>query len=81
MSPVPILPATPVHSSNLKSVGYDAQTQHLQVNFKSGETYDYFNVPPPAHQVLMFAKSKGKFLDDAIRPRFRHVRHPRPGFI
>ena len=59
-------------------VGYDAKTQHLQVNFKSGETYDYFNVPPPAHQELMFAKSKGKFLDDVIRPRFRHVRHPRP---
>jgi len=78
MNPFPLLQSTPVKSSNLKSVGYDPKAEHLQVAFKSGETYDYFNVPPMVHQGLMFAKSKGKFLDDSIKPRFRHLRHPRP---
>ena len=74
MTPVPLIPSTPVKSSNLKSVGYDMQTQHLQVTFRSGDTYDYFNVPPAAHMGLMSAKSKGKFLDEAVKPRFRHIR-------
>ena len=68
----PLLPQTPVKSSNLKSVGYDPQSLHLQVTFNSGETYDYFGVPPQAHTAFLSAKSKGTFFDNAIKKRFRH---------
>jgi hypothetical protein len=36
---------TPVSSSALRSVGYDPQTQTLEIEFNSAEVYQYFNVP------------------------------------
>lgn len=71
---LPQIPQVNVKSSNLKSVGYDKATGHMQVTFHSGDTYDYLNVPPSAHGHLMAAKSKGKFLDDGIKTRFRHIK-------
>ena len=35
----------PVSSSNIASLGYDAATQTLQVEFLSGSIYQYFDVP------------------------------------
>jgi len=35
----------PVSSSMIKSVGYDADTQKLHVQFKSGKTREYDDVP------------------------------------
>ena len=72
----PKLPLSPVQSSNLKACAYDNISQHLQVQFKDGSTYDYPNVPPAAYQGLIASRSKGKFFDEAIRPRFRSFKRP-----
>lgn len=56
----------PVSSSNLASVGYDATSQTLRIQFKSG-TYDYFGVPSHIHQGLMNASSKGTYHDTYIK--------------
>ncbi len=58
----------PVRSSNLYSVGYDNGTMRIQ--FRSGRTYAYFNVPPNIHQGLMAAISHGSYFHAYIKGRY-----------
>ena len=50
-----------VASSTILSVGYDPASETLEVEFKSGGTYQYYNVPQAVHQQFMASDSKGKF--------------------
>lgn len=45
-------PLTPVDSSNVAAVGYDEAARELHVQFRSGQTYRYFDVPPDVHAAL-----------------------------
>lgn len=56
-----------VKSSNIKSIGYDADTETLEVAFNSGSVYRYFNVPAQLHKRLMSAESKGGFFNINIK--------------
>ena len=48
------IPRTPVEgSSTIKSVGHDAGTNHLDVEFHSGAVYRYANVPADVHAKLL----------------------------
>ncbi|KAA9130363.1 KTSC domain-containing protein [Microbacterium caowuchunii] len=67
----------PVESSALASVGYDAATGVLEIEFTSGEVYRYFAVPPSAHRGLLAADSRGRFFRDCIRERYPTERVPR----
>jgi hypothetical protein len=58
---------TPVSSSNLRSVGYAADQQTLEVEFHSGHIYQYFNVPADVYRGLMCAASHGRFFDAHIK--------------
>ena len=58
---------TPVQSSNLESVGYDAATATLEVAFLNGSIYQYFNVPASVYEGLMTAPSHGHFLDVYVK--------------
>lgn len=58
---------TPVESSNLAAVGYDAKTCALTVQFKSGATHRYDDVPPEKHQALIAADSIGSHFHANIR--------------
>ena len=62
----------PVSSSNIRSIGYDAQSATLEVEFDSAEVYQYFNVPEHLYQSLINASSKGKFLNDYIGYSYRY---------
>jgi len=62
----------PVSSSNIRSIGYDFQSGTLEVEFYSGNIYQYFNVPEHLYQGLMNAASKGQFLNDYIRHSYRY---------
>jgi hypothetical protein len=64
----------PVSSSNLASVGYDSETQTLRVEFNSGGIYEYYNVPEAEYQGLMNASSKGSYLHQNIRDRYRFTK-------
>ena len=64
----------PVKSSNIKSVGYDEGTKTLEIEFTSGEVYQYLNVPAAVHQALMRAASHGKYLNQNIKDKYR-VKH------
>ena len=41
---------TPVESSMIQAVGYDAKTHTLEVLFNSGRTYCYEDVPPKVYK-------------------------------
>jgi hypothetical protein len=64
----------PVSSSNIVSVGYDADSQTLEIEFSGGATYQYFQVPPNIYEEFMHASSKGKYHHQAIKSRFRSSR-------
>ena len=68
------IPRTAVESSNLKSVGYDAASKTLEVEFNHGGIYRYLNVPPATHKALMKSESKGNFFNANIRRKFRFQR-------
>lgn len=47
----------PVDSSNIASIGYDAEDKTLEVEFNDGGIYRYYDVPPSVHERLMSASS------------------------
>lgn len=61
---------SPVASSNVNSVGYDAGSKVLRVKFNSGGLYEYMGVPPEAYSELMGAESVGRFLNQQIKPMY-----------
>lgn len=62
---------TPVVSSNLASVGYDADSMTLEVEFLSGSVYQYFDVPASEFQQLLSAASVGRYFCQFIRDSYR----------
>lgn len=64
----------PVSSSNVAAVGYDPNTQTLQVEFNSGSIYQYFDVPQTIYEALISAESKGKFLNAQIKGYYRYAK-------
>lgn len=65
-----------VVSSNIKSVGYNDDTQDLLVVFHSGKAYIYSGVDQGTHQSFMAASSHGNFLNAQIKPRFKVTPYP-----
>lgn len=55
-----------VDSSNLASVGYDAENQILEIEFNHGGVYQYYNVPKSIYGGLMNASSHGQYFDRKI---------------
>ena len=58
---------TPVNSSNLASVGYDASSQTLEIEFLHGGIYQYYDVPLTVYESLMSASSHGTYFDKSIK--------------
>jgi len=63
---------TQVNSSNIQSIGYDVQSTTLEVEFTSGDVYQYFDVPDFLYQQFLNASSHGQFLNDNIRYNYRY---------
>lgn len=61
----------PVTSSNIASIGYDEEAQTLEVEFLTGDTYQYFDVPRSVYQELMSAASHGRYLNQYIKGKYR----------
>jgi hypothetical protein len=59
-----------VNSSNLVSVGYDPQSETLEVEFKKTGIYQYLNVPQFMYERLMQADSIGRFFNAEIKNAF-----------
>lgn len=60
-----------VSSSNIHSVGYEPTSRELEIEFSNGAVYMYLNVPESVHTALMHSSSKGHYLNENIKNRFR----------
>ena len=65
---------TPVTSSNVVAVGYDVNTMTLEVEFKHGSIYEYFDVPEVVYQEFMTADSVGTYLNQNIKKNHRYTK-------
>ncbi len=63
-----------VYSSNLASVGYEAISQILEVEFRNGAVYRYFNVPVYEWRSLMQASSHGRYFTTQIKGHYRYTK-------
>ena len=61
-----------VESSNLASIGYDAENEILEVEFKHGGIYQYFDVSESVYEELMNADSHGKYFSANIRNDYEY---------
>jgi len=61
-----------VSSSNLASIGYDADNEILEVEFNHGGVYQYFDVPQDVYQELMDASSHGVYFSANIRNDYEY---------
>jgi len=60
-----------VTSSNVESIGYDIGSETLEIEFKNGATYQYFDVP---ENELEHADSVGGYLASRIKGTYRYSR-------
>jgi hypothetical protein len=63
-----------VTSSNLQSIGYDPDAQIMEIEFKSGGTYQYSSVPEHEHTGIMNAESHGRYFHANIKDRYPYTK-------
>lgn len=61
-----------VSSSNIASIGYDVDSQTLEIGFLDGSVYQYFDIPEQVHQDLMSASSHGQYLAKNIKGGYKY---------
>jgi len=61
-----------VSSSNIASIGYDADSETLEIEFLNGGVYQYFDVPEREYESLMAAGSHGSYLARSIKGTYRY---------
>ncbi len=61
----------PVSSSAISSVGYDPETQKMQIKFKQGRIYSFCRVPQHVFNGLLSASSKGEYYSTYIRDKYQ----------
>lgn len=59
-----------VSSSSVTSIGYDADTETLEVEFVTGRVYSYRGVEEEVHEAFMSAPSKGQFFNEHIKDAY-----------
>ena len=61
-------------SSNISRFRYDDVYQILEVEFKNGGVYQYFDVPGGVFDQMQTALSKGQFLAQNVKGHYRYAR-------
>jgi hypothetical protein len=63
-----------VESSNISSIGFDEDSNTLEIEFHNGAVYQYFDVPLNVYEGIRDADSKGKYFAQHIKGYFRFVK-------
>ncbi|PUE56401.1 KTSC domain-containing protein [Limnohabitans sp. 2KL-17] len=63
-----------ISSSNIAAVGYDEDSQTLQVEFNNGTRYQYFDVPEQVFIELKNAGSPGGYFASSVKGVYRFSR-------
>ncbi len=61
-------------SSNIAGFDYDHSSSILIVEFKNGGRYNYYDVPEVIFEQMKAAPSKGQFLAQNIKGKYRYAR-------
>lgn len=61
-------------SSNIARYLYNPKEHVLTVEFRNGGTYDYYDVPQAVFDHMKAAPSKGQFLAQNVKGRYRYAR-------
>lgn len=61
-----------VQSTLLASAAYIPERTLLELEFRDGALYHFFDVPPECFRKLMDATSKGSYFNRCIRNRFQY---------
>jgi len=64
------IPMLSVNSSVAYAIGYDADSQILQVEFQGGEVYQYFDVEAETWEDFYSADSIGEFFNQEIKGNY-----------
>ena len=67
----------PVDSSSIATVGYDPASRTLEIEFRDGDVYQYFNVPAVVHRDLVAASSVGQYFAFFVKTGYRNRKLPR----
>lgn len=66
---------TPVASTNLAEVGYDAASKELRISFQSGALYRYFGVPEGVYEGFLSGQlSAGDHFKAAVKGVYAYER-------
>ena len=58
----------------MRSVGYDAESSILEIEFSSGKIYRYADVPQNVYRGLMSSGSKGRYFEEQIDGAYHYYR-------
>lgn len=61
-------------SSNIARFAYDSGSSLLNIEFKRGGCYQYFEVPEAVFESMKSADSKGQYFAQNIKGVFRYAR-------
>lgn len=64
-------------STAIQHIDYDEAARELHVTFVGGGAYTYYRVPKQVYAAFRAARSKGQFLNAAIKNRYDFRRHAR----
>lgn len=62
---------TKVNSNNLLSIGYEPDSELLELEFVNGDIYDYKKVQPYLYLGLMSSTMKEVYFDNYIRDKYQ----------
>lgn len=64
----------PVDSSSILEVGYQSESSTMEILFKDGRLYQYFDVPNDVYENLVTAPSVGRYFHLHVRGIYRYAR-------
>ncbi|MEM7282276.1 MAG: KTSC domain-containing protein [Pseudomonadota bacterium] len=67
-----------MQSKAIRSAGFDAESNTLEVEFTTGAVYRYYLVPKSVYDWLLRVKSKSAFLERNIKNHFQYRRVDKP---
>jgi hypothetical protein len=62
----------PPASSNIGAISYDPDVENLTVEFQSGDTYIYYNVPVSVYRAWIAQGGNGSYFYRNIRSRYSY---------
>ena len=65
-------------STAIQNYSYSESEHELLIRYVGGGEYIYLNVPPDVYAGLQAARSRGAYVNAAIKPRYRYTRRDKP---